>query len=226
MPTPNQKRDMPVVGMAITAAWLMLFVGYIALNQDKVHDLEPNEVGDFLSGAFAPLAFLWLVLGFFQQGQELRNSSEALQMQGRELQQSVEQQRELVEVTREQLKFESDRLQSERQQAERSAQPLLNLSPGMSMSSGSTITKKYFEMKNYGNECTRVHIRGDEISTKKDRLSRGETCDFSIVLNGRDSLETLVTVSYLDGQFNPQEKNYLITLEDQKFAVKEVPLTR
>lgn len=32
-----------------------------------------NEWGDLLAGLFAPLAFLWLVVGYFQQGQELRN---------------------------------------------------------------------------------------------------------------------------------------------------------
>ncbi len=31
-----------------------------------------NEWGDLLAGLFAPLAFLWLVVGYYQQGQELK----------------------------------------------------------------------------------------------------------------------------------------------------------
>jgi len=67
--------------------------------------MKPDEFATFLAGVFGPLAFLWLVLGFFQQGAELRHSADALWLQGQELQNSVEQQRNLVEVTREQNYF-------------------------------------------------------------------------------------------------------------------------
>lgn len=73
----------------------------------------PNEAGDFLAGAFSPLAFLWLVLGYFQQGEELKNSADALWLQGEELRNSVTQQRELVEVTKEQLAHEREALAAE-----------------------------------------------------------------------------------------------------------------
>ncbi|WP_207667522.1 MULTISPECIES: hypothetical protein [Acinetobacter] len=36
--------------------------------------LASNELGDFLAGVFAPLAFLFLYLGYKQQGEELKNS--------------------------------------------------------------------------------------------------------------------------------------------------------
>ena len=35
-------------------------------------------IGNFLEGAFAPLAFLWLVLGLFMQQRELSNNTEML----------------------------------------------------------------------------------------------------------------------------------------------------
>lgn len=37
---------------------------------------KASEIGDMLAGLFAPLAFLWLVLGYRQQGEELKNSIE------------------------------------------------------------------------------------------------------------------------------------------------------
>lgn len=37
----------------------------------EIKPIELNQFGDFLAGAFGPLAIFWLVLGFFQQGQEL-----------------------------------------------------------------------------------------------------------------------------------------------------------
>jgi hypothetical protein len=90
--------------------------------------MEPNELGDFLAGCFAPLAFLWLVLGFFQQGDELRNSVAALHLQGEELRNSVEQQKQLVEVTREQLGLDHAKLQSEALAAVRRAEPIFHIS--------------------------------------------------------------------------------------------------
>jgi hypothetical protein len=38
-------------------------------------------MGDFLDGAFAPLAFLWLVLGLFIQQRELSRNNDAIQRQ-------------------------------------------------------------------------------------------------------------------------------------------------
>jgi len=64
-----------------------------------------NEWGDFLAGAFGPVAFLWLVIGYLQQGKELRNSSKALQRQADELNATVEQHREMVSLSREQVDF-------------------------------------------------------------------------------------------------------------------------
>jgi hypothetical protein len=40
--------------------------------------LSPGTLGSFLEGAFAPLAFLWLVIGLFIQQRELANNTEAL----------------------------------------------------------------------------------------------------------------------------------------------------
>ena len=61
-------------GIAITIIWLGPFVTYgfhTGWSTIFLTD-KPNELGDFLAGTFAPVAFLWLVLGFFQQGAELR----------------------------------------------------------------------------------------------------------------------------------------------------------
>lgn len=48
-------------------------------------------MGSFLEGAFAPLAFLWLVIGYFLQKKELRQNTDAMKMQFVEIQKSAEQ---------------------------------------------------------------------------------------------------------------------------------------
>ena len=97
---------LPHVGWWLTGAYLAFLLIMAISAGDKLFALDPNEFGDMLAGVFAPLAFLWLVLGFFQQGKELKASVAALELQGKELHNSVEQQRELVKVSREQMESE------------------------------------------------------------------------------------------------------------------------
>lgn len=90
------------------------------LNWVSFLSLKPNEWGDFLAGSFGPLAIFWLVLGFFQQGQELR-------LQVKELALSVEQQKESVSVTRDALDHDQ-LLQREKEQARiKSIQPSFSI---------------------------------------------------------------------------------------------------
>jgi hypothetical protein len=62
----------------------------------------PNELGDFLSGAFAPVAFLWLVAAVLIQAQELRAQREELAMTRQELADSREVMKEQAEQARNQ----------------------------------------------------------------------------------------------------------------------------
>ncbi|GJM12889.1 MAG: hypothetical protein DHS20C12_12920 [Pseudohongiella sp.] len=84
-----------------------------------------NEVGDFLAGVFGPLAIFWLILGFIQQGKELQQSTQALELQAKELKDSVEQQRDLVGITRQQFSAEVEAAKHRRNTEFIQAQPQL-----------------------------------------------------------------------------------------------------
>lgn len=84
----------------ITFGYLGLLAGVFYKYTLAGQSLSLNELGDFLAGAFAPLAFYWLVLGFFQQGKELRNSVEALNNQAQELARSAQEQKNLTESSK------------------------------------------------------------------------------------------------------------------------------
>ena len=70
-------------GLIITGAWLMLGAAYIydSIGWTNIGRLPADELGSFLEGAFAPLAFLWLVIGYFLQQKELEQNTEALRAQ-------------------------------------------------------------------------------------------------------------------------------------------------
>lgn len=72
------------VALILTALWTVGVLFAALAFENKIFDLSLSEAGDFWAGVAAPPAFLWLILGFYQQGREL-------QLQVRELRESVEQ---------------------------------------------------------------------------------------------------------------------------------------
>ena len=81
------------LGLSITLAWLLLGATYVSttIGWGNFAGLEADELGSFLEGAFAPLAFLWLVIGYFLQQKELEQNTLALQAQAEEIQRTAEQ---------------------------------------------------------------------------------------------------------------------------------------
>jgi len=80
--------------LAFTALWLVLGLVYISASDagwGGFVTLPANEIGSFFEGAFAPLAFLWLVIGYFLQQKELQQNTEALQVQAEQIQKTAEQ---------------------------------------------------------------------------------------------------------------------------------------
>lgn len=80
------------LALSITFFWLgsgtyylSMYIGWSAFFEQPLESL-----GSFLEGAFAPLAFLWLVIGFFLQQKELSKNTAAIQQQHVEMQKSQE----------------------------------------------------------------------------------------------------------------------------------------
>jgi hypothetical protein len=72
------QRDRRILyGLAMTIVWLLLGALYISYNLgwSRFATLPIDEMGTFLEGAFAPLAFLWLVIGLFIQQSVLAEKS-------------------------------------------------------------------------------------------------------------------------------------------------------
>ena len=119
-----------IFGLLLTIAYFgaLCLIGYLGWNDFR--NLTPNEWGDFLAGSLGPVAIFWLVLGFFQQGIELRNSVETLRLQTEELKQSVEQQSRLAEISEKQHLLELEARKDELEQRLQSETPLIRLSHG------------------------------------------------------------------------------------------------
>lgn len=80
----KSKLDWRVVfGITLTATWIFLGVIYLVgvVGFNDFVDLPTGDIGSFLEGAFAPLAFLWLVIGHFMQQSEISANTKAVQLQ-------------------------------------------------------------------------------------------------------------------------------------------------
>lgn len=178
LPRPTTRRWPLVVGLVVTVGYLV-FAAYVA-NRLGILTMTANELGSFLSGIFAPLAFLWLVLGFLQQGEELRNSANALYIQGEELRAAVNQQRAMVALTKEQndhirrrdLDMEADEV--------RRAQPRFKPAPRGTTPARAAPARTYsFAFVNTGKPCTDVRVRlGDAVVSTLALLETGERIDW------------------------------------------------
>lgn len=118
----NSRTD---VGIVVTAAWLCASAAYFLFGEGW-ESMGPNEYGDWFAGVFSPVAFLWLILGYLQQGAELRLSTKALQLQVDELSLSVKAQKSLAETAAAQLAEHKQQAQEAIRRAEALTRPVFS----------------------------------------------------------------------------------------------------
>ncbi len=205
------------IGYWASLVYVGLLLSYIIYNWSKLACLPPNELGDFTAGAFGPLAILWLVLGYFQQGDELKQSTDALIQQAAELQQSAAHQAALVEVSRLQVQNEIDRHREERRRQKIKNQPKFSLtweSDDYEYKNRGTL-----QCTNLGPECMDVHIWCEEDSVNAGVhietyeaypiLRRNEAVKATLLIPDLNSTEFVeINIWYCDGDDDEQVQTY------------------
>ncbi|QFU76453.1 hypothetical protein EY643_12725 [Halioglobus maricola] len=70
-------------GLVITTAWITAGLFYLLgiVGWTNFLYLPTADIGSFLEGAFAPLAFFWLVIGHFMQQKEIAANTRAISIQ-------------------------------------------------------------------------------------------------------------------------------------------------
>ncbi|WP_417667526.1 hypothetical protein [Pseudidiomarina sp.] len=135
---------MTKIGIIITILYVAV-IGLFRWNSfPELATMPLNEFGDFFAGVFGPLMLFWLILGYMQQQSELRQNTKALELQADELKRSVEQHKELVKATKEQVQADLKALEIEEIRSLREAHPHFTITgagKGMSQS-----TKKTFNI--------------------------------------------------------------------------------
>jgi len=211
----NHARRLFVGGILVSIAYVVGLGLYSASVWTAMLAMKPDEFATFLSGIFAPLAFLWLVLGFRQQGDELQNSARALWLQGEELRNSVEQQRQLVEVSREKLASEmADRVRLE-DDAERAAQPQLIMPPGGGSYSGEQRSLRLVVVSS-GPTCSGVNLLvNGEVATKATILPEAGRMETTMEYGSPVDVEAVtVAVEYTDLRGNRRQQSFHVPVAE------------
>lgn len=152
------RQHMAELGGAFTLIYL---VGITALTWGRIGTLGTmplNEVGDFLAGAFGPVAFLWLVLGFLQQGDELRMSTKALEDQAKELKQSVEHQSTMAAAALEQKEVRLAELRMQMDDRERALTANFSIQTLFGLPDSEGKIKNLIRISNEGAAATELAI--------------------------------------------------------------------
>lgn len=149
-------KKLTLIGVLATIVYLCVLG---ALGYGRWHSiwcLELNALGDLLAGAVGPLALLWLILGYFQQGEELRQNTEALTLQAKELKDSVDQQRALVEVAKKQALAQFDAYKLDREVAFRNSQPRFVVATALLSGGGEAPFSAELKVTNMGAPASHV----------------------------------------------------------------------
>ena len=155
-----KKRPLTWIGMAITAIYLAVFVSTPIFGINNLVSLTLNELGDFLAGTFAPLALIWLVIGYFQHGQELRLNTEALKAQQEELRRQVEETAILAKSAERQAQANEELVTLNRTEQQREIERRVAAAQPMFVGYGGSSGGKFSQgILNQGADITDIEIR-------------------------------------------------------------------
>lgn len=215
-----------LIGFIITSIYLII-VSILGCTQwDDIINMKPNEWGDFMAGIFGPLALLWVVLGFLQQGVELKNSRKALLLQAEELRNSVEAQKDLgkaawaqVGEDKEARALEKSRLEKEDRDRKKSNQPiiLLELKEGY-LQINKIISTLYVE--NQGNTCFDLEFTSSNSNLifdvdKISKLDKNKIIKIQYRFPSDYKFNNdFMSISYSDLEGNQYSRGYKITAPD------------
>jgi hypothetical protein len=216
----DMKRDERWWGTFATITYLSGWILVASFRRSELFALTLNELGDFLAGSFGPIAFFWLVLGYIQQGKELKVSSDALRLQAAELKSSVEAQRDLVEVSRAQVAAELESAAESKLHRISLIKPFF-VGFGAGASHSGDFHKMHFAIKNLGAPVSRVvfafHGEFADCTRSAEVVDRGQTVNFehSFIGNG-DGVGDILHIAYLDADLNVGEVSLKLYIDNSK----------
>ena len=212
-----------LLGSTVSAIWCLGFVALLFYKRNTLGSLTLNEWGDFFAGAMAPLALFWLVMGYLQQGEELRLNTDALRAQQEELRRQVAETAILAENSKrqaaaaEQLAMASmDEVQRARLKEAADAMPIFRSTTGTN-----SADKYRLQVKNVGatvSSLTLEHPADLEMSISPSAVFESGT-EGRLTIRGNQVFPYDFSISFRDRLGNNQKKTFTM-LQPLLFAEK------
>ena len=202
-PTAARQKRRATIAWSLTGGWVVAFVVGVLLKRGDVPAMSLNEWGDYIAGAAAPLALFWLVIGYYQHGEELRLNTKALEAQQRELHQQARETAQLVTAARRELAY--------RQEIDaKTVAPRFEYEQTQSYAIGLGIS-----FRNLGAEVfnVRVNYHGphEPHANPMDSMERNEKMELMLRPKGNAPIYPIRwSVTYVDRLGNEHEKDYII----------------
>ena len=190
-------------------AWMLtgcigaVFSSVLIFKWDEVWKMKPNEWGDFLAGFASALAFVWLVVGYYQQNEDIK-------LQIHEIQLSVDAQQ-----------TQAAALQQERRAAKHQALPKFRFENFGDASDG-----LFVRFRNEGSPVDIVHASAADGSRCEVNTKRlGTRAALQVQIEGRPFKESngkRFTVKYIDAQGDPGSAQFEIIANQTESGVHEI----
>lgn len=192
------------VAISVTSIWIAVGAIHFMVYPEIYAGLSPNEWGDTLAGFFAPLAFLWIIVAYLQQGDELRQNTEALRLQEKELAAQVKETRRHVETAQERLELERERRLEAQEARKQEIQPVFEPRGGRGRGGGGMT----MDVRNTGGDALdiSVEIDGKSLNVKGGDYVRGGS-EFKVSVPGGHEGEIL-SISYVDQEGDQQVQKF------------------
>jgi len=221
------------IGIVGTLSYLILIAWILYYNDVDLGFMAPNEWGDFLAGIFGPLALFWVVIGFWQQGAELRNSRDALRLQAKELESSVVAQQDQVNALYAQIDSSREIWEQEQTAEFKMSEPRLRLQVSGSSGEGQNSRRFKFDLRNVGERCSDLKVRFQEISEFQDGDTSDEIRSIPIMANSdrielqlllptdREYTAVIVTIEYADKSGREQVRYFIVEMNGATLRVRD-----
>ncbi|MGR5116905.1 hypothetical protein [Photobacterium damselae] len=215
----------------------VIYVTFVSwLLRDKLLELDSlplNEIGDFCAGVFGPITFFWMILGFIMQTQELKHSTRSLELQAEELSRSVEQQKEMVRLMKDQVDREMQQAANLREKQLRAAQIRIEFLGNSGFGNCGGEVEYSFQLRNSGSSVTSVSIRTLDSSSYSISPTGLYAWDFGVTSNfklkfvntGQFPRSAKFEIEYIDALHEKSKKIFIITADkrgNHALALREI----
>lgn len=232
-----------IAGGVLTLLYVFVLASYCVSRWTEIRGMQPNNLGDFLAGVFSPMAFAWLVLGFIQQGIELRQNSAALILQAEELRSAATHAGAMVDLQRKEFELRIQELEEARQKADaaqvaaakrREEQEVRNMQPRFSFNLAQRDYQERHvaksDLTNDGPSCTNVKIVMVPIPGVLELIESTDFAEFPsklchpIVFVSYDAVPRThpLTVQYTDIGGTERFQTFIVSVNERHLNIDKV----